>query len=1444
MPPLPDFPQPPTHRSATPNSQQQPPQPQPSPQQPARQLSIARKPLHGHSESFSGGSVSGGSRSTTPTPAGDAAAPLRQFSISRKAPPGAPATGPNKPSPSISEGVVYTHPNAADHNLETLKRAAKEQARREVEVQRNLEAAAARREAEKREEEQERQRIKEAIEAELKKVQDAREHEEHMRAEEAEAKRRAQEEEEQADRIKVAEENRKIRERQEAEALAAAEAHRQKLLAEEAEKERLRIQQEEEAERERQRLEAEEAEWKRQQALAEEAERERQRLEAEEAEWKRQQALAEEAERERIKAEEAEKERLRIQAQEAEIERQRLIAEEAERQRKEEQERVERLERERIWQEEQEAARIAAEKEQERQRALAAEEAERLRLAGEMRKAQEAEAAERRRQEIAVAEEAERVRLALAAEEKRRAEEEAERARRIAEEEERLRREAAAAEEIRIARELEERKAAEEAEAKRKFEEEQERIRLEEQRRAEEAAAAEAERLRLEQEEAEKEAARQEQLRKEAAAAAEAERVRLEEEERAAAAAAEAERLRLEGIKKTEAAALAAAEAEAERIRQVEAAAAEAERVRQAEEEAAKAAAAAEQAAREEQERDAARIQWEAELKQKEAEERRWAAFEAEKKVLEAEAEADRRRAEAAVAAASSPPVAAIPALSLSPALRSERFHEQVDSPTLWDSPQISVVMAGSRSVSPVPAGEPVGLGLNEDPLTLDGGAGAGKTFFNADSSAATSAAPTPPPAFDAQLRSTSPAPRAAPQQPPTTPRRQGTSTSEAATPTVSTAAPTPVQSPRGRQRSQDNHLSRQKSQDSHLSRARSTDSLGSEHFTAESAQRARELQRAISRERVKNEVVRIESIRAKRRQRGEPDEPPPVPAVSAAALQGSVKAQQAPTSFEVYSDSSDVWTGGQQLSSPQQITAQEFKVEPLSSGSYLPEQNQQQNDGKLHNQQSQQEDIQTSRPISEGRRPKLPGAWVTDSSIATEGVPSVVVGHHDDGQNGVSLGNSANDAGDDQAPTSTSHPAHPVLSISTASPSPPPIGEKSPRRISSQPFTVDSTDSQFLAHHVIPVVTQKSPTTTTVTSIKVSTFPLPPGAFRRPSEPQESTPVQPTDSEFLELVSARNNYLDRAERYSMMSKNPPKPEPIATREVNVHEEQEGAEAESASFEINNGIDGLHLSTPLSPIPGSIDATPVDEGFRNQRDEAFATIPSNKPPTPPQINTNITIDEDHPDYVSLVSAASDEPPDSRHESIPMKLQISSQSLARHKSRTPKPIEPESPISPVSTVSTATPTPLQAHQRKSLAAHQVYLHEQLQLQLQKQQEREAEEEREKQKLQSHAGGLVDIREILKLQTSEERIKAYNSGRKAFAEFDTGLTTWVVYTQRMSIGNYPDIGAGVNGNGYRGYAGGFQNNGYPQQPQQGQPQQQQLQQQQPPTPQQQQQQQPQQ
>lgn len=341
----------------------------------------------------------------------------------------------------------------------------------------------------------------------------------------------------------------------------------------------------------------------------------------------------------------------------------------------------------------------------------------------------------------------------------------------------------------------------------------------------------------------------------------------------------------------------------------------------------------------------------------------------------------------------------------------------------------------------------------------------------------------------------------------------------------------------------------------------------------------------------------------------------------------------------------------------------------------------------------------------------------------------------------------------------------------------PPPIGEKSPHR--------GSYDTSI--GHIIPVITQKSPTTTTITGVRVQVE-IPehkPPPHRDISSPTP-TSTQPPDSEFMELVSARNNYLDRVERHSMISKGQKllihrdgkskareeeSEEASQQRKDDILEESESAEEQRGAYSMTL------MPTPLSPIPGSVDTTPVQDTFDQQVNERMRGIDERKV-------YHTAAEETGPDY-----ASDDGTLDSRHESIPMKLQISHSTLMEgdggHQPHGNSDGDDES-MSPISPVSAPTPQPekqtdREREQREAYVAHQSRLQ-----QVTQRRQAQSQKEQELSHNNNTVGKMIDIRDILQLQDSEERIKTFEEQRRVFADMDTGLQTWIVYAQTMMEG----------------------------------------------------------
>ncbi|KAF8424286.1 hypothetical protein EV426DRAFT_91405 [Tirmania nivea] len=1064
--------------------------------------------------------------------------------------------------------------------------------------------------------------------------------------------------------------------------------------------------------------------------LEEEQERERIKL-AIEAEMRR---IREAEEEDECKREEERMER----EEKAEIEREQQMVKDKERKEKEEHMKwvEEQRELQRREEEENERRRLAEEEAEERH--LAFEEAEQQRIVAEIAKEREEEA-ERQR---LVAEEAECQRLAAEEEERQRLAAEEERQRLALREAERQRAAEEEGSEWQRLAAIEAERIAEEEKAARKVAIEEEQRRAGEARITEEARLAEVARL----EEAEKRAAEAE---------AERQRVTAEEEaERQKAAAEQAEQIRRNEEQAAEEAILAA---EAERKAHQEAQAAE-------------------------EEVEAQRQQNLAEKERERLERQRF-----NQQIYE-----ERRKAATPISATPSNVTGLMmstTSLGTNKASTPAPLQQGVDSPTLWESPRISTLVMGSPQYTTEPVLTCEVEQTREEDL-FSGSAGSEEdirqTFFD-PSSSATSAAPTPPLQHEEEVPPSHGTivvePSTPKEEPRTPPRRAMTSDSVTSTSTTPRAfirpadmhARTSPPQDRGRSPNQDRPT---------LLRAGSTSSIGSEgHFTTEEAeQRRRELHRSISRERVKSEIVRIETMKKRSRTPDVPPMPSPWPElVQRSFSRASGRDEEIFT--QLVRKPSFASEGGVALAPPSRQDTSEERTEMWARS-------------------MQQENVVS--PIPEGRRSRLPGAWVTDSSLETpEEVPNKDVvstkpiiyiesKNNDDEEMKLKVDKGKGKAVDnypDQTPAVTGganpregangNPPQPKYQLPNLSipvnDVPPPIGEKSPRR--------GSYDASI--GHIIPVITQKSPTTTTITSVRVQVE-IPkhkPPPHRDVSSPTP-TSTQPPDSEFMELVSARNNYLDRAERYSMISKgqNPPSRDggskarekesekTIQQGENDIVEESEIVEEQKGAYSMTL------MPTPLSPIPGSVDTTPVKDTFDQQVNERVRGTDMKKV-------HHAAAEEVGPEY-----ASDDGTFDYRHLSIPMKLQISHSTLMEGDSgRQPhgKDDNDDESMSPISPVSALTPQP-EAQTEREREQREGYLETQHPFQEVTQQEQAQIQKEQELHKNTTVGKMLDIQDILQVQDSDQRIKTFEEQRRVFADMDTGLQTWIVYAQTMVQG----------------------------------------------------------
>ena len=290
----------------------------------------------------------------------------------------------------------------------------------------------------------------------------------------------------------------------------------------------------------------------------------------------------------------------------------------------------------------------------------------------------------------------------------------------------------------------------------------------------------------------------------------------------------------------------------------------------------------------------------------------------------------------------------------------------------------------------------------------------------------------------------------------------------------------------------------------------------------------------------------------------------------------------------------------------------------------------------------------------------------------------------------------------------------------------------------------------------------QKLPTTTTtVTGVRVQVE-IPHQEIPSQKDTSSSTPTStmPPDSEFMELVSARNNYLDRADRYSMINKGQ---QPLSSEDLN-HKKGDDklkAKVENIIEESEVTIQNMEqpptlMPIPLSPIPGSVDTTPIKDTFDTNISEKIRGVSREK--------LQHTGDEKSGDYESHNGT-----PNPRHESIPLKLQISHPTVIASDvgdtAETDHDTDSMSPVSPMSTQQHVRTSEREKEQHEAYPVPQIQL-QQLFSQLQKEQP-------------SLDDNMFNLRDILQLPTSEERLKAFDEQREVFANLDIGLRTWIVY-----------------------------------------------------------------
>ena len=298
----------------------------------------------------------------------------------------------------------------------------------------------------------------------------------------------------------------------------------------------------------------------------------------------------------------------------------------------------------------------------------------------------------------------------------------------------------------------------------------------------------------------------------------------------------------------------------------------------------------------------------------------------------------------------------------------------------------------------------------------------------------------------------------------------------------------------------------------------------------------------------------------------------------------------------------------------------------------------------------------------------------------------------------------------------------------------------------------------------------QKSPATTTVTGVRVQVE-IPDQEIPSQKDTSSSTPTStmPHDSEFMELVSARNNYLDRADRYSMINKGQ---QPLSSEGQNIKkgDDKQRAKAENIVEECEVMMQNIEqpvtlIPSSLSPIPGSVDTTPIKDAFDTYISEQVRGV------------SRHADDEKGGNYGSQNGTF-----DTWHESIPLKLQISHPTViasdAGDTTETDHDTESMSPVSPMSTQQHVRVAEQGKEQQEAYSIPQTQL-QQLFSQLQKEQSPLDDN--------SELGNMVDIREILQLPTSEERLKAFNEQSEVFANLDIGLRTWIVYAMQQGQQN---------------------------------------------------------
>lgn len=188
------------------------------------------------------------------------------------------------------------------------------------------------------------------------------------------------------------------------------------------------------------------------------------------------------------------------------------------------------------------------------------------------------------------------------------------------------------------------------------------------------------------------------------------------------------------------------------------------------------------------------------------------------------------------------------------------------------------------------------------------------------------------------------------------------------------------------------------------------------------------------------------------------------------------------------------------------------------------------------------------------------------------------------------------------------------------------------------------------------------------------------------------------------------------------------------------------------------------ISVPLPPIPGSVDTTPVKDTFDTHIIEQVRGVSRD--------NVQHTGDEKGGGYGSQ-NGTPDEP-------IPLKLQISQPTIVARDMAGTTETDHDS-TSPVSPMSTQRSGGQEKEQQEPHSVSQAQL-QQLFSQLQKAQPSLDDN--------SLLGNMGNIRDILQLPTSEERLKAFDEQREVFANLDIGLRTWIVYAmlQGQQNGGY--------------------------------------------------------